>query len=96
MTGVSHGQVWQSRKPNNLCAWGEKGKSETTTPEVDERSVHISWGDVNKCRLVPDGLSPQSKAHSFSEVQRGELDELIGVSDRARVRGFLQECGRPS
>lgn len=38
MTGVSHGQVWQSRKPNNLCAWGEKGKSETTTPEVDERS----------------------------------------------------------
>lgn len=62
MTGVSHSRVWQSHKPNNLCAWGEKGKSETMTPQVDEHSVHISWGDVNKSRSVPDGRSPQSKA----------------------------------
>lgn len=38
----------------------------------------------------------RSPKHSFSKVQRGELDELIGVSYRARVRGYLQECGCPS
>lgn len=34
MKGVSHGQVWQSPKPNSLCAWGEKGKSETMTSKL--------------------------------------------------------------